>query len=92
MGIKEEYDLTESEIVTSASTLCSKVYEVSDDSSDDERYDMPEEVHKLHCPIKKINKYERDPTGTSIVRNTCQGRRSLGEESLPHLGGGGAKI
>jgi hypothetical protein len=38
IGIKEEYDLTESEIVTSSSTLCSKatVYEVKDDSSDDD--------------------------------------------------------
>lgn len=63
IGIKEEYDLTESEIVTSSSTLCSKIYEVNDDSSDDDgRYDMPLEDHKLHRPINKLNKYERDPT------------------------------
>jgi hypothetical protein len=53
---------------------------------------MPVEVHKLHRPINKLNKYETDPTGTSIVRNTCQGRRSLGGGELAPFGGGGQNL
>ena len=52
---------------------------------------MPVEVHKLHRPINKLNKYDSDPTGTPIVRNTCQGRRSLGGGELASFGRGGGQ-